>query len=188
MPELTSADVELFTHGRLSASDPEVIRDLNRAYAAIRKYCGWHVAPSKAEVVTLDGPNDAFLALPTLNLVTLTSVVEDGVTLNNGDLTPSSSGRLLVKRSGMRWSSNFRSIVVTMTHGFDVAPNFDQAVLYLVDEITVSASTGVAGGPHVRRDRVDDTEREWWRSVAAEALDINSVAGLLEQYRLAPSI
>lgn len=190
MPELRPADVELFTGGRLLADQVETNRKLQRAYAAVRKYCGWHVSPIKVgDVVTLDGPGGVFLALPTLKLITLTTVVEDGVTLSNGTLTPSASGRLLVKRAApFWWSSNLGSIVVTMTHGFDVAPNFDQAVLSLVDEIAVSASSATPGGAGVKRDRVDDTEREWWRSAADEALAISSVAGLLEQYRLAPSI
>lgn len=68
-------------------------------------------------MVTLDGPGSALLVLPTLRLVQLTSVVENGVTLNVADLHVSARG-LVRKRSGARWSEHYGSIVVTMTHGF----------------------------------------------------------------------
>jgi hypothetical protein len=188
MPELTPADVELFTKGRLKANDPETVRALHRAYAAVRKHCGWHVSPEKTETVTLDGPCDVLLGLPTLKLITLTSVVEDGVTLNVGDLTPSASGRILVKRNPpYRWSSKFRSIVVTMTHGFDSAPDFSQAVLEAIDSAALKVGTGGTGG--LKRYKVDDVEREWQ---AASGEGSQSASGLneslLEKYVLIPEV
>lgn len=189
MPELTAADVELFTRGRLKATDPETVRKLHRAYANVRKYCGWHVSPSKTETVTLDGPCHVLLGLPTLKLVTLTSVVEDGVTLNVADLTPSASGRLLVKRMApYRWSSRFRSIVVTMTHGFDDAPDFNQAVLEAIDTAALKMGTGGSGG--LKRYKVDDVEREW--QTVSSSNDGQTESGLneslLEKYVLIPEI
>lgn len=192
MPEITVADVELFTRGGLLATDVETNRILQRAYSAVRKYCGWHVSPELATVTTLDGPGHTLLALPTLKLVTLTSVVEDGVTLTVGNLTPSASGRLLVKRvAPYLWSANYRSIVVTMTHGFASAPDFDQAVLSLISEMASMATASVGQVGSVKRNKVDDTEREWFASAAAEeafAATIGSMSGLLEQYRLIPQI
>lgn len=187
MPELTAADVELFTKGRLLASNPETVRILKRAYAAVRKYCGWQVTPVVTETVTLDGPDGVLLSLPTMKLVTLTSVVEDGVTLNVADLTPSASGRLVVKRvAPFYWSSKFRSVVVTMTHGFDSAPDFDQAVLESVDSIALK----IGGAGALRRDRVDDVDVEYHPRQSGEGeYDIDMPAhSLLDQYRLIPPI
>lgn len=188
MPELTAVDVELFTKGRLLASSPETTRVLQRAYAAVRAYCGWHVTPVHVgDVVTLDGPGGLRLALPTKKLITLTSVVEDGVTLNVANLTPSASGRQLVKTVWPYWwSCNFRSIVVTMTHGFDSAPDFDQAVLEAVD--TITTKIGQVGS--LRRDRVDDVDREWHIIPHGDGeYDIDQPNhSLLDQYRLIPAI
>lgn len=187
MPELTSADVQLFTGGRLLADNVETSRMLKRAYAAVRRYCGWQVTPLVTETVTLDGPDHPLLALPTMKLVTLTSVVEDGVTLNLADLTWSTSGRLLAKRvAPFQWSGKYRSIVVTMTHGFDSAPDFDQAVLEAVDSISLK----IGGVGTLRKDRVDDVERDWHPLRTGEGeYDINNPShSLLDQYRLIPAI
>lgn len=188
MSELTPNDVELFTKGRLLASNVETYRVLQRAYTAVRNYCGWHVTPVKAgEVVTLDGPDHVLLPLPTMHLVTLTSVVEDGVTLNLADLTSSATGRLLMKKAEpKRWSSNYKSIVVTMTHGFDSAPDFDQAVLEAVDSIDLK----IGGVGTLKRDRVDDVERDFHIVKPREGeYDIDQPShSLLDQYRLIPAI
>jgi len=187
MPELTVADVELYTNGRLLASNVETARILARALAAARKYCGWHVMPSLAgDVVTVDGSNDPVLPLPTLKLTTLTSVVEDGVTLSVSDLVWS-TGRTLRKRSGASWTWKYGSIVVTMTHGFTTVPDWDGAVLAMIDEMSLSVGSGASAGG-VKRNRVDDTEREWFDATAAAEAAIVSVSGLLDQYRLTPLI
>jgi hypothetical protein len=166
MPELTAADVELYTKGRLlsSGSDGvETTRILNRALAAARRYCEWHVTPVKAiHVVTLDGPCGRVLMLPTLRLAPngLTSVVEDGVTLNLADIRVSAGGPVrLRKKSRARWSSNYSSIVVTMTHGYLEADAEDwrMAVLDAVDRF--SQNVGTRG---LKRYIVDDVERDWF--------------------------
>lgn len=189
MPELTVQDVELFTKGRLLASSVETARILDRAYATVRTYCGWHVSPVIADdVATLDGPDHVLLGLPTLHLVTLTEVVEDGVTLNLADLTSSVSGRLLVKKMPpRRWTSNLRAITVTMTHGFASAPDFNQAVLELVDGVSLKLGTGSNAG--LKRYRVDDVEREWQTVFTRNPFERDGMNhALLDQYRLIPAI
>jgi hypothetical protein len=188
MPELTIADVELFTGGRLSADSVETYRALQRAYAAVRNYCGWHVSPVRAgDVVTLDGPCSPLLSLPTLQLTALTTVVEDGVTLDVTKLSWSARGLVTKKTGSCWWSCNYRSIVVTMTHGYAVALDFDQAVLSVVNEISSSALTGVGASGAVKRDKVDDTEREWFDSTVAMQAAIGNVSNLLAQYRILPA-
>lgn len=188
MPELSVADVTAYTSGRLVAGT-ETTRLLAAALAAARKYCGWHVMPSLVgHVVTVDGSNDAVLPLPTLSLTTLTSVVEDGVTLSVPDLVWS-TGRTLRKRSGVRWTWKYGAVVVTMTHGFTTVPDWDAAVLAMIDEMSLSVGSGSGGSGGVKRNRVDDVEREWFTAVTgAAAAAATSVAGLLDQYRLTPLI
>ena len=46
--------------------------------AEVRAYCGWHIAPVVTETLTLDGPGGHLLVLPTLRLVDLLSVTNEG--------------------------------------------------------------------------------------------------------------
>lgn len=86
--------------------------------AAVRRYCGWHVSPVLTDdVVTLDGPGDGLLVLPTLRMSALTKVVEDGVELDLSTLAWSVRA-LVRKKSGARWSGEYGAITVTFTHGF----------------------------------------------------------------------
>lgn len=144
--ELTPGDVEDATKGRLSATDPNTARLLASVLAAARRYCGWHVTPVRAaEAITVDGSASATLVLPTLRMTALTSVTEDGSAVDMSTLAWSARG-LVRKKSGARWSGKFRSIDVTMTHGFDDAPDWQAAVLAMVDRVSeeFSPSSSVA--------------------------------------------
>ena len=125
--------VEAFTNGRLDRDDEETQRQLDAALAAARTYCGWHVSPSMADVeLTLDGPGDRLLVLPTLKLTELSEVSEDGVELNLAELHWSARG-LIAKRGGTYWSALFGSITVIFSHGYSSAPDFESVVLSAID-------------------------------------------------------
>lgn len=142
MPELTVATVEEHTQGRLDRDDPMTATLLARGLAAARRWCGWHVSPVVTDdVVTIDGPGSQLLVLPTLNLGTLQEISEDGVTVPVVDLHVSRGG-LLRKKSGMWWTSNYGGITAKMTHGFEDAPDFDAAVLGLIDRLAMLPSGG----------------------------------------------
>lgn len=83
MPDIvTPEDAESYTGGRLVATDPETIRAVNAALARVRTFCGWHVSPVQSNTVTLRGSGLEWMVLPTLNIVSITSVTEidcDGV-------------------------------------------------------------------------------------------------------------
>lgn len=175
MPELSGGDVERYTGGRLDKDDPETASLIARGYAAARRFCGWHVAPIKSEVLTLDGAGGRLLRLPTLRIVTLTSIVDDGDALVPADLYISKSG-LVEKRTGGLWSTKLGSIVVTMEHGFDSAPDFDAAVLSWIDR----ASLAPAGG----RARVVGPFQYSDEPMAANSTFTASERALLEMYRL----
>jgi hypothetical protein len=107
-----------------------------------QRYCGWHVTPVKeGDEVTLDGPGGRLLMLPTLALVELTSVIEDGVEVPITDLYVSKAG-MVKKKSGGCWSRHFGSIVVTMTHGYASAPNFEAAVASMSQRLSLEAAGG----------------------------------------------
>lgn len=191
--ELTPADVELFTSGRLVASDQEVVRMLSAALAIARREAGWHVSPVvEDDVVVLDGPGSRILTLPTRKLVELTSVVEDGVAWDPADLRWSAGGPpgiterpvAVRKRSGAFWSGEYQAIEVTMTHGFTAAEAADwrQAVLSLVDQ--VASITGRDEASLVSK-KVDDVTYNWGNpySAAAEGV-LYSVKSILCHYEL----
>src|SRR5690348_16817007 len=137
MPELTPADLDLYTKGRLPVDDVETNRILQRALRAARRYCEWHVTPVKmGDVVTLDGPGHRLLMLPTMKLITLNSVMEDGAALDVSKLKVSAGGPVRVRKDGWcRWSHEYSSIIVNMDHGYteDEADDWRLAVLDACD-------------------------------------------------------
>lgn len=170
---LSAADVVTYTGGRLDATAAQVW--LARGLAMVRRECGWSVTPTVTdEEVTLDGPGSRLLVLPTLKLVALTAVSEGGVAVEVDDLQWSARG-LVRKTSGAPWSADYRAIVVTMTHGFDAAPDFDLAVLSVTDRISLAPTGGrpVSVGPF----RWPEDRPEAGAFTAAER-------ALLGQYRL----
>lgn len=146
---LNAAALAQYTKGRLVADDSETERNLAAGLAAVQRWCGWHVTPVKqGHEVGLDGPGGPLLRLPTLRLVELLSVSEDGATLNLGSLEWSKTG-LVRKKSGALWSSKLGAITVTMDHGFAEAADFESAVLSYIDRMS-KAPTGeepIAVGP-----------------------------------------
>ncbi|MGU3650680.1 hypothetical protein [Mycolicibacterium sp. A43C] len=176
------ADVESFTKGRLKAVDPEVIRLFDAALAEARNYCGWPVTLIEDDVIELDGPGRSVLALPTRKIVTLTSLVEEGISLNVDTLEVSKSMGTVKKPGGANWSGRYGSIVATMTHGHQSAPDFDLAVLMCVDAVALSVGMNSAErgtGGALTRKRVDDVEYAWTDRDVAEALDTSR----LDSYR-----
>jgi hypothetical protein len=149
------------------------------ALAAARRYCGWHVTPAVTETITVDGPGGRVVSLPTMHLNELTEVIEDGVTLNVADLAPSVTVGTVRKRSGARWTSELGGITVTMTHGHDVAPDFDAAVEQCAAAL---AGAGTRTDTALKRKKVDDVEHEWFEA-ASSFLNTS----LLDGYRILPS-
>jgi hypothetical protein len=176
MAELTPDDVERYTSDRLAADDTETQRLLSAGLTAARRFCGWNVNLVEDDEVTLDGPGSTLLLLPTLRLVELTSVVENGVTLDvDTDLYVSARG-LVRKRAGGCWSANYGSIVATMNHGFDDTDDFNAAVLSFVDRSSLTSTGGrpKAIGPF-----------QYYDEAMAAASAFSAVErSLLEQYRL----
>ncbi|OIN79805.1 hypothetical protein BMG05_16585 [Mycobacterium malmoense] len=148
---MTPDDVEQYTTGRLAASDPETARLLTTALAAARAYCGWRVTPVAVETITVDGPGSRLLSLPTLQLVELQAVTENGVELDIDELHWSKAG-LVRKKSGHRWSHRYDAITVTMNHGYDNAWGWQSAVLELIDRQAAAVGNVVGNsGPMVEK-------------------------------------
>ena len=149
------------------------------ALAAAQRYCGWIVTPPATVTVTLDGPGGRVLSLPSLYVTDVSSVVEDGVDLDVSDLLVSPTG-LVRKKSGACWSSDLAAIEVTMTHGFDSAPDFDAAV----EQAAAAMLSRADMHPALTSHRVDDVEDQW----SATLLQAGALStSLLAPYRILPS-
>lgn len=191
MPELALDDVRKFSE-RLADFDDEPLQEmLDAALAAARRYCGWPVTPVVIDdELTVDGPGGRVLSLPTLNLITVTTVTEEGVALDVTKLDVSRRKGTVQKRHfyhGGRWSHRNGSITVKITHGFTEAEAADwrRAVLRLVDLMSLEPTlVGAERLPDMSRKRVDDVEYFWFQSL----LTTNErLAAMFSQYRILPA-
>lgn len=173
---LDAAAVERYTQGRLDRDDTETVRQLTAALAAVRRWCRWHVTPVQtAQEFILDGRGGRTLVLPTMCLVELVAISEDGVELDVDGLDVSPRG-MVEKQSGAWWTRRLAGIGVTMTHGYSVAPDFEAAVLSVVDRASLAP---VGGRPTVIGPFQYGTE-----SAASGSTFTDAERALLEQYRL----
>lgn len=98
---------------------------LAQAEAVVRAYCGWHIAPSRTEVLTLDGPGGFLLTLPSLHVTAITEVTEKGTDLLPAvvlaaDYSWSDAG--IIANLCRHWRSSYSGITVSLTHGWPVPP------------------------------------------------------------------
>lgn len=100
----------------LTASEDE---RLDQAEALVRGFCGWHIAPSRTETVTLRGRGRSTLFLPSLYVTAVSSITDDGVEVQSSDYEVTTSG-LLTRLDGC-WGYN-TDVVVTFTHGYTDVP------------------------------------------------------------------
>lgn len=174
MPEPTPADAAAYSQGRLVDGDNRTTLLLDGALAAARAYCGWHVIPEKSDVMKVDGPGSPLLVLPTLRLVDIAALLEDGLTVDLD--TVEWSGRGLVRKASRGcWTGKFRGIEASVTHGFDTAPDFNAAVLSAVDRV------GAGGAETVGPFKFPDMG-----SASAGSTFSPAEKAILDLYRLEP--
>lgn len=116
---------------------------LDAATAQVRKFCGWHVLPEVPEELVLDGNGSTSLLAPTGHITAVTACTNDGTDVL-ASLDWSESGLLTL--SCGRWTSKNRGVRVTLTHGFDEAPD----VAGVVAQVAARAAAQV--GPVVRQN------------------------------------
>lgn len=90
---------------------------LKAAHGAVRRFCGWHVAPIIEQTLALDGSGGRDMILPSLRVVELVSVLNDGVDVT-ADVDKSRAGMLRLQ-SGC-WTRRFGRVSVTLRHGYDL--------------------------------------------------------------------
>lgn len=114
---------------------------IRAAQGAVRRFCGWHVAPSVSETLTLDGFGGQTLHLPSKHVTEVTKVLSDGVDVT--DQVDWSSAGMMELRSGM-WSSRLGGISVDLTHGFELDEVPEIAALILTVGKRARTQPGVA--------------------------------------------
>lgn len=135
-----------------------------QAVAAIRGYCEWHIAPEFTETVTVDGPGGPTLILPTQRLSELVDVTSDGRAVSG----PEWSASGVVRCGG--WSSKFRGITATITHGYPSWPGDLESV----------ARELVATGGHAGVSSVSSDDAQ----VRFEVSFNGSQRAVMDRYRL----
>ena len=149
--------------------------DWQAAVGAVRAYCGWHVAPSVTEEVTVDGSGGSVQFLPTLYLTGVQDVTADGRVVSDPEW--SQHGML----RGVR-SCRFRGVVATITHGYDSFPVEVEAVAR--DMASSAGRTGASGmlaGPYQVTYPSGDAGRE------AGVVGMSGMQrDVLDRYRLGP--
>lgn len=111
---------------------------LDAAQGAVRRYCGWHVAPVITETIRLDGTGQRTLLVPSgrlLNLVAATSDDRDVL----AQVEVSGKGMLELKGGGL-WTNRLGGVLITITHGYEIDEVPDVAGV-----IATAAARG--GGP-----------------------------------------
>lgn len=138
------AQLEQFVEGpTLSASDDLSKFFLSAATDAVRDYCGWHVFPVKERTIIEDGPGGRELILPTLRVIDITSIVENGHLLVPGvDYEWSKKG--MVRRLGGAWTNRYNSLSISLRDGFTRADNLVLTIYALAARAASSPSGAVA--------------------------------------------
>lgn len=124
----------------------------SQATAAVRAFCGWHVAPVVEEDLIIDTPRGAELLLPTMRLVEVLAATVDGEDVLP-DLEWSAAGMLRNRRG---WRRRYRGLSITIRHGFEIQ---DTPLVGLLAALTARAKIAPAGvvtqqdtaGPYTRQ-------------------------------------
>ncbi|MBE5453502.1 hypothetical protein E3G52_000366 [Mycobacteroides abscessus] len=154
MAELvTPADLAKFESG-----DPQFF--LDAAEKEVRRYCGWHIAPSRREVdVRCVIGERGIIMLRSLHVTDVESVTVDDHILDRDEYDVDEAGFITRTRTtwprGRYWPvfglPSPRYAYVTFTHGHPEVPEDVQAVILELAstgiELPASAATEATGGP-----------------------------------------
>lgn len=166
------------------ASDPQALIDA--ATAAVRRYCGWHIAPSRSETLTFRSDGSLTQILPTLRVTSIESVTYDGLLLDPTSYQWDPWGVLSYAPSTL-WPSYWGSyrapapLVVTLTHGFDSVPD----VAAVITSIVARAQASPDGITRSQVGQVSQTYSQTGQGQAGGLAFLPNELSVLDLYRLA---
>lgn len=142
-PIVDLAALELFQSGDAQSA-------LDAATATVRAYCGWHVTPSVTEDLTVQPVQYATqIFLPSLHITDVAAVTLDGIDLVADDYRWTPNG-VLTRVDGAYWwpylSEPAQVATVTLTHGYEDAPDVAQVVMALATRLQ-----SAVGGARIRQ-------------------------------------
>lgn len=136
----------------MSSPAPEVTPGL----AAVRSWCGWHVAPSKTETVKVEGAGSRVVLLPSLKVTDCTEVRDE-----SGSVVDVAGWR--VRENGVARGSWRRHELYEfdITHGYDDMPDELQAIVSQIDTAGVGSTLkGRNAGPYSESYGAADLESQ----------------------------
>lgn len=183
MAEIGYDDLPVAVRARFGNDDNAAQEAIDAALAAARRYCGWHVSPVREDVLEVDGTGGRVLSLPTLNLISVLEVTENGYTIDVSGLDVSRRKGTIEKYPYGCWTSRSGGITVTMTHGFTEveASDWRQAIVGLVD---ARSQESTRDSSDVKRTRIDDVEYEWFETLMSTDVELSAK---FSQFRILPS-
>lgn len=137
---ITPAEFDALTGGRMSSTTEQVQAMLDAVSAAVRSYCGWHLAPALACTWTGEAPG-GYVTLPAMGVSAVSAVRVSGEELDPSAYEWSRSGELRLHRCAPKWGS----VEVDFTAGYDDA----QALGAVTAQIAANA---LAAAPGVREE------------------------------------
>lgn len=106
------------SQGAIPANHPYLDDALTAATEVIRSYCGWHISGQVTETVLLDDMAGPIMALPSLRVVSVTSLKVNGVDADVASFMWLRDGRL----AKPYYVPTYRVAELTLTHGHETTP------------------------------------------------------------------
>ena len=171
---ITVAEFKALCPG-LSSTDTEIQAALDVVSAAIRDYCGWHVAPSLQCTFTGEGEG-RLLVLPAMGVTSVSSLEVEGVA--NTDYEWTAAGMLRLTKG--LFPDNWRSVVCVYNAGFDAG-----AIGQVVAQIASNALAAAPGVANERAGNVSITYNQTGAGITGGVSLLPRDYALLAPYKLA---
>lgn len=150
---------------------------LHAAQAAVRAYCGWHIAPKIDDVLTADAEGGRTLLVPSKKINSVSSITLDGQELL-GRCDWSEDG-IIQLRSG-RWPDRLQAVSITLNHGYD-----PQEVAH-IQQLIMHIARRARSQPAVQSQSVNGSSMTAW-GTGGNPLGIpllDTEKAMLDTYRL----
>lgn len=174
-PFATPEAFSQFVKGKIAVDDPRVEPALAGVSAAVRRVCGWHVAPSETVTETYDGPGGTLLELPTLHMTDVASLTIGGTLIDPSEYEWSKIGFI---RSRHFWTERYRTIEVTYTHGYELEDAAD--LVELTKSLAARHLSSPMGATREQAGMVSIA----WGSGAGSITPLENERAVLDYYRL----
>lgn len=159
----------------MSSTDTEIQAALDSVSAAVRDWCGWHVAPSLECTFTGEGEG-RLLVLPAMGMTAVSSLEIAGVSVDSFEWTAAGMVRLT---SGV-FPDSWRSVECVYTAGFTAG-----AIGQVVAQIASNALAAAPGVANERAGNVSITYNQTGAGITGGVSLLPRDLAILAPYKLA---